>query len=113
MSGDTAQPRSARARCDNRRISPTRGGATKVVAAQARCLPYTGAFAQALFLFLEFGGEGFAEVGGFEHGADVDFVTFFHGAALQPFDGFFHRADLPHPEAGDQIPWFRRRGRPL
>src|SRR6266481_6982896 len=35
--------------------------------------------------------------------ADFDFGAGAEGAALEPFDGLFDVADLPDPEAGDEL----------
>ena len=35
--------------------------------------------------------------------ADFDFGAGLEGAALEPFDGLFDVADLPDPEAGDEL----------
>src|SRR5258708_37087443 len=35
--------------------------------------------------------------------ADFDFGAGAEGAALEPFDGLFARADLPDPKAGDEL----------
>ena len=51
----------------------------------------------------EFRSEIGAEVRGFEDGADFELGAWAEGAALEPFDGFFDGADLPDPEAGDEL----------
>src|SRR4029077_4970809 len=49
--------------------------------------------------------EGFAEVGGLEHRADLDLARARHGvgATLYPLDGLGHVLDLPEPETGDEL----------
>src|SRR5579859_2774027 len=46
-----------------------------------------------------------AEVFGFKDLADFDFgiADVGIGAALDPFEGFFHGAHLPEPETGDEL----------
>src|SRR6185503_1383340 len=58
--------------------------------------------AQSFFLLAQLGRELRAEVLGFEHRPDLDFVVV-ERRALQPFDRFVQRLDLPHPETGDEL----------
>src|ERR1700732_3443688 len=60
---------------------------------------------EALFLLSEFRGQLRAEVIDFEDPANFNFGFSFVGiwAALDPFDGFFHRTHLPQPETGDKL----------
>src|ERR1700680_2928026 len=44
-----------------------------------------------------------AEIFRFEDAADFDFRAAIKGRALEPFDRFVHGADLPEPEAGDEL----------
>src|SRR3984885_9540044 len=53
-------------------------------------------------LDLLFGQDG-GEVFHLEDLPDFDFGAGFEGAALEPFDGLFDIADLPDPEAGDEL----------
>src|SRR5260370_19110188 len=55
------------------------------------------------FLLSEFGGQVRAEVFGLKPPANFHFVSLSERGALQPLDRLFHRADLPQPEAGDQL----------
>src|SRR5215813_10516031 len=62
-----------------------------------------GLCANALFLFAKFRSESVTQVGSFENPANFDLFAVAEGRALQPFDRFFHRTDLPEPEAGDEF----------
>src|SRR5712671_322158 len=64
-----------------------------------------GLGAQISFLLAKLGSQSGAEVLGLKDLANFDFgfPVVRIGAALNPFDGLFHGAYLPEPEAGDQL----------
>src|SRR5690349_3277403 len=84
-------------------VEPTLADSTKN--SEKSSLSCLDLFALLPLLFPEFGREVFAKVGGLEHRTNLDLAVFRVGigAALEPFDGFFHGAYLPNPVAGDQF----------
>jgi hypothetical protein len=63
-------------------------------------------FADSIVQSANLRGQGFAEIGGVEHRADLDLARAGHGvgATLDPLHGLGHVLDLPEPETGDELP---------
>src|SRR5215813_9364516 len=68
-----------------------------------------GLRAQAGLLLPELGSELGTEVLRLKHLANLDLFSRAKGGALEPLDRFFHRPDLPEPEASHEFLRFRER----